>query len=109
TNRLVDVQPAGHNQHTRQVAPRNWRSQLALKRLLLVKGRDPRSYHEMNSPLLRSGSVLSRNLWTDATAVAPSPIAKATRFGLPLRQSPTANTPGRLVSTEHGGLSSFHT
>ena len=85
-------------QDTRQVVRRIWRSQVALKRLLLVKVRDPCSYHEINSPLLRSGSVLSRNLWTDVTAVAPSPIAKATRFGMPLRQSPAANTPGRLVS-----------
>jgi hypothetical protein len=46
----------------------SWRfaDQVALERLLLVKVRDPCSHHEINSPLLGSGRVLSRNLWTDA-------------------------------------------
>ena len=33
------------------------------------------------------------------TARAPSPMAKATRLVVPLRQSPLANTPGKLVSS----------
>src|SRR5437879_111826 len=37
-------------------------------------------------------------LWTKATAIDPSPTADATRLMLPPRTSPTANTPGRLVS-----------
>ena len=33
----------------------------------------------------------------------PSPTAEATRLMLPARTSPTANTPGRLVSSRYGG------
>ena len=36
--------------------------------------------------------------WTKETAIEPSPTAEATRLTLPARTSPTANTPGRLVS-----------
>src|SRR5213082_1438392 len=36
--------------------------------------------------------------WTAAIAIDPSPTADAARLTLPLRTSPTANTPGRLVS-----------
>ena len=32
-------------------------------------------------------------------AIEPSPTAEATRFTLPERTSPTADTPGRLVSS----------
>jgi hypothetical protein len=41
----------------------------------------------------------ARTLWTNCTAIDPSPTAAATRFMLPDRTSPTANTPGRLVSS----------
>src|SRR2546421_446476 len=37
--------------------------------------------------------------WTAAMAIDPSPTAEAARLTLPLRTSPTANTPGRLVSS----------
>src|SRR5580704_13927700 len=77
--------------------------------MLFVEIGDSCSHHDTTSPLLGSGRIPSRNLWTDVTAVAPSPTAKATRFGLPLRQSPAANTPARLVSTVQGGLGSFQT
>jgi len=40
----------------------------------------------------------ARTLWTNCT-IDPSPTAAATRFMLPERTSPTANTPGRLVSS----------
>src|ERR1700740_1120055 len=36
-------------------------------------------------------------------AIDPSPTADATRLMLPPRTSPTANTPGRLVSSKYGG------
>ena len=36
-------------------------------------------------------------------AIDPSPTAEATRLMLPQRTSPTANTPGRLVSSRYGG------
>src|ERR1700688_4702281 len=36
-------------------------------------------------------------------AIEPSPTAAATRFTLPERTSPTAKTPGRLVSSICGG------
>ena len=36
------------------------------------------------------------------TAIAPSPTAETTRLTNPLRTSPTANTPGRLVSSLSG-------
>ena len=39
---------------------------------------------------------------TNDTAIEPSPTADATRFTLPQRTSPTANTPGRLVSSRYG-------
>ena len=41
-------------------------------------------------------------LCTDAIALAPSPVAAATRFIEPERTSPTANTPGTLVSNGSG-------
>ena len=34
----------------------------------------------------------------DTTAIEPSPAAEATRLTEPARTSPTANTPGTLVS-----------
>ena len=37
--------------------------------------------------------------WTNEIAIEPSPTAEATRLILPARTSPTANTPGRLVSS----------
>ena len=40
--------------------------------------------------------------------IAPSPTADATRFTFPARASPTANTPGRLVSSICGGRESGH-
>jgi hypothetical protein len=42
----------------------------------------------------------ARTLWTNCTAIDPSPTAAATRFMLPDRTSPTAKTPGRLVSNK---------
>ena len=39
---------------------------------------------------------------TKLTAIDPSPTADATRFTEPLRTSPAANTPGRLVSSRNG-------
>src|SRR5258708_21247076 len=39
---------------------------------------------------------------TEAIALAPSPVAAATRFIEPERTSPTANTPGTLVSNGSG-------
>src|ERR1700756_1799908 len=47
--------------------------------------------------------------WTEATALAPSPIAAATRFIDPFRTSPTAKTPGTEVSNGNGRrASAFH-
>jgi hypothetical protein len=42
-------------------------------------------------------------LWISATTAAPSPTAAATRFVDPARTSPTAKTPGRLVSSGRTG------
>ena len=42
------------------------------------------------------------------TAIDPSPTADATRFTLPARTSPTAKTPGRLVSNRYGARASGH-
>src|ERR1039458_10320842 len=50
----------------------------------------------------------ARTLWTNWTAIDPSPTAEATRFTLPARTSPTANTPGRLVSKRYGARRSGH-
>ena len=42
----------------------------------------------------------SANTWCRvAIAIEPSPTAEATRLVLPLRTSPTASTPGMLVSS----------
>src|SRR5215207_8490164 len=41
-------------------------------------------------------------------AIEPSPIAEATRFTDPYVTSPTANTPGTLVSNCIGGRSKDH-
>ena len=41
-------------------------------------------------------------LCTEAIALAPSPVAAATRFIEPERTSPTAKTPGMLVSNGSG-------
>jgi tetratricopeptide (TPR) repeat protein len=41
-------------------------------------------------------------VWTERTALAPSPTAAATRFIEPWRTSPTAKTPGTLVSKGRG-------
>src|SRR5208282_1900536 len=43
---------------------------------------------------------------TKCTEIAPSPTAEATRFRLPARTSPTAKTPGRLVSSICGARAS---
>ena len=46
--------------------------------------------------------------WTNEIAIDPSPTADATRLMLPRRTSPTANTPGRDVSSRYGERSSGH-
>jgi hypothetical protein len=43
---------------------------------------------------------------TSETAIEPSPTAAATRLRFPERTSPTANTPGRLVSKRYGDRAS---
>src|SRR2546426_841030 len=46
---------------------------------------------------------ISFKYWcTNATAIAPSPTAEATRLMEPERTSPAASTPGRLVSSRYG-------
>src|SRR6059058_5966874 len=45
---------------------------------------------------------------TNDIAIDPSPTADATRLTLPARTSPTANTPGRLVSSKCGGRGNGH-
>src|SRR5437762_12135779 len=50
----------------------------------------------------------SSALWTRWMAMEPSPTADATRFTLLERTSPTANTPGRLVSIMSGRRLSGH-
>src|SRR5215470_13483147 len=46
--------------------------------------------------------------WTNEIAIDPSPTADATRLTLPHRTSPTANTPGRDVSSRYGERSRGH-
>ena len=46
--------------------------------------------------------------WTNDTAIEPSPTADATRLMFPPRTSPTANTPGRLVSRRWGARDRGH-
>src|SRR6266704_1010470 len=49
-----------------------------------------------------SGDYSASTWCTVAIAIEPSPTAEATRFVLPLRTSPTASTPGMLVSSREG-------
>src|SRR5262249_47606160 len=54
---------------------------------------------QAGEPLTPRTSVYScSTAWTKLIAIEPSPTAEATRLTLPHRTSPTANTPGRLVS-----------
>src|SRR5262249_56184835 len=46
--------------------------------------------------------------WPNEIAIEPSPTADATRLTLPHRTSPTANTPGRDVSSRYGERSRGH-
>src|SRR6266478_9081533 len=53
--------------------------------------------------------LYSASTWcTKDTAIEPSPTADATRFKFPPRISPTANTPGKLVSRRYGGRERGH-
>lgn len=53
--------------------------------------------------LRTAGHRFRRCSCTNRTAAAPSPTADATRRAEPLRTSPAAKTPGRLVSRDSGG------
>ncbi len=59
---------------------------------------EPSSFVLLGAALLVLYSA--RTLWTNWTAIDPSPTAAATRFMLPERTSPTAKIPGRLVSSK---------
>jgi len=64
-----------------------------------------RSKNESVKSVLIRGKKLYNSASTRCTSdteIAPSPTADATRFTLPERMSPTANTPGRLVSSISG-------
>jgi len=55
---------------------------------------------EMRAPAGAGQGRYSARTWcTAAIAIEPSPTADAARFTLPDRTSPTAKTPGRLVSS----------
>jgi hypothetical protein len=51
---------------------------------------------------LALGECCRRYWWTAVTTTEPSPTADATLFTEPARTSPTANTPGTLVSKPNG-------
>lgn len=48
---------------------------------------------------VRSADQVPKYSWIWRMAIDPSPTADATRLTEPLRTSPAANTPGRLVSS----------
>ena len=48
---------------------------------------------------VRAADQVPKYSWIWRIAIAPSPTAEATRLTEPLRTSPAANTPGRLVSS----------
>ena len=54
----------------------------------------------------QAGAEKARYWWTERTEAEPSPTAEATRFMDPERTSPTAKSPGRLVSNGSGDRSS---
>ena len=57
-------------------------------------------------PLTCRTPTLARCWWTNRTAMEPSPTAEDTRLIEPLRTSPAANTPGRLISKGYGSRAS---
>ena len=56
-------------------------------------------YGESSLPLPPPPDISFKYWCTNATAIAPSPTAEATRLMEPERMSPAASTPGRLVSS----------
>src|ERR1700749_4944936 len=60
-------------------------------------------FDEITQPTPRCLLYSLRNWWTNEIAIEPSPTAEATRLTLPPLTSPTANTPGKLVSSRCGG------
>ena len=71
----------------------------------------PDACHRIDVFACRAGQVLlipSRRGGQARPRSNPSPTADATRFMLRLRTSPTAKTPGRLVSRKCGDLASGH-
>ena len=75
--------------------------------LLLHYHRKQKRSQDNASPLSNLGQVRSvsyswSTLWTNETAIDPSPTADTTRLMLPPRTSPTAKTPGKLVSSKYG-------
>ena len=57
---------------------------------------------------VRRSHASPSTLCTSCTQIEPSPTADATRFTFPERTSPTANTPGRVVSSKYGWRASGH-
>ena len=58
---------------------------------------DGKRFHR-NMDFNFSGGYSCSTLWTKEIVIDPSPTADATRFTFPARTSPTAKTPGTLVS-----------
>src|SRR5438105_3055437 len=61
-----------------------------------------RRQYDFSAGVLRGHDYSASTLCTSWTQTEPSPTAAATRFTLFARTSPTANTPGRLVSKRNG-------
>ena len=64
-----------------------------------VAGAVARAAKRDNGGKQRPGLYSASTRWTNEMAIDPSPTADATRLTLLPRTSPTANTPGRLVSS----------
>src|SRR5262249_41640154 len=64
--------------------------------------------HGSDCGRIRSNHHSASTRWRNETAMEPSPTADATRLTLPHRTSPTANTPGREVSSRYGKRSRGH-
>src|SRR5215831_14655739 len=68
---------------------------------------EPNRFTEINPHIFKDTGTMvvcysCSTLWTNEIAVDPSPTADATRLILPPRTSPTAKTPGKLVSSKYG-------
>ena len=115
TIRVVQRNPGTHLRHIRRrveiVSVHKTPMQVLRERLAYSGLPHPADAHQEDDHLRASAPLVYNSPSARCTrliAIEPSPTADATRLMLPERTSPTANTPGRLVSSIAGGRLSGH-